>query len=220
MCEHCRMRRALLTAGLALLAVGCGGAEGTVVLSDEGPAPPQEATLDWREAYGEPGARLVFRVESLEVEAGGWRARVSVRNDSRAQFAVASGPSSLDRAFGLMLLPTGDIRELDRLNRAGELPPVRQADRFDPPLPGVLEPGRSWRGTMAARGSLPAGSWARVVFGAFVTIDEPPEGLQERVVWITDHAHRLRPGAQPTSARKSGSSASEARSVSPAAISR
>jgi hypothetical protein len=212
------MRRALLAAGIAVLAAGCGGDGDPVVLADEGRAPPQRATLDWSETYGEPGARLVFRVGSLAVEPDGWTAEVEVENDTRVPFTVASGPSSLDRAFGLMLLPTGDIRELDRLNRANELPPVRQAERFDPPLPGVLEPGQSWKGTMAARGSLPAGSWARVVFGAFVTIEEPPEGLQERVVWITDHAHRLRRGPQSTSARNSGSSASEAKSVSPAAI--
>jgi hypothetical protein len=214
------MRRALLIAGIALLVAGCGADGETVVLNDEGRAPPQKATLDWHEAYGDAGQRLVFRVHSLAVERSGWKANVAIENDTRVPYTVASGPSSLDRAFGLMLLPTGDIRELDRLNRANDLPPVRQAEHFDPPLPGVLGPGESWQGTMAARGSLPAGTWARVVFGAFVTIEEPPEGLQDRVIWITDHAHRLRPGPQSASARNSGSSASEAKSVSPAAISR
>ncbi len=214
------MRRALLVVVLGVLAAGCGSEGTTVVLNDDGPAPPQEATLDWRETYGEPGGRLVFRVHSLAVDADGWRAQVAVKNDSQTQFTVATGPSSLDQAFGLLLLPTGDLRELDRLNQANELPPVRQAERFDPPLPGVLTPGATWRGTMAARGSLPGGIWTRVVFGAFVTIDKPPPGLQERVIWITDHAHRLKPGAQPTAARKSGSSASAAKSASPAAISR
>jgi hypothetical protein len=185
------MRSALLAAVLVLLAAGCGSDGPPALLSEEGAAPPQKATLDWRETYGEPGARLVFRVESLAVEADGWSARIAVQNDSRVQFTIASGASSLDRAFGLMVLPTGDMRELERLNRANELPPVRQAERFEPPLPGVLAPGTTWRGTIAARGALPGGGWARVVFGAFVTIDEPPRGLEERVVWITDHAHRL-----------------------------
>ena len=214
------MRSALLVTALALLAAGCGSDGAPAILSDEGPAPPQKATLDWREAYGEPGARLVFQVDSLVVDTDGWRATIAVRNDSRVQFTIASGPSSLERAFGLMVLPTGDMRELDRLNRANELPPVRQAERFDPPLPGVLAPGATWQGTMSARGALPGGGWARVVFGAFVTIDEPPRGLQERVVWITDHTHRLEASAQPTSVRNSESSASEAKSASPAAISR
>jgi hypothetical protein len=214
------MRRALLAAVLVLVVAGCGGESAAVVLSDEGPAPPQKATLDWRETYGKPGARLVFEVESLEVQPTGWRATVAFENDSKVQFTIASGPSSLDRAFGLMILPTGDLRELDRLNRANELPDPRPAQRFEPPLPGVLLPGQTWRGTMAAPGALPAGSWARVVFGAFVTIDEPPEGLQERVIWITDHSLELKPGDQSTSVRNSEASASEAKSVSPAAISR
>ena len=213
------MRRALLLVGIALLVAGCGAGGGDRRAQRRRSRAAQEATLDWHETYGDAGERLVFRVHSLAVEGNGWKARVAVRTRG-VPFTVASGPSSLDRAFGLMLLPTGDMRELDRLNRANELPPIRQAEHFDPPLPGVLDPGKTWEGTMAARGSLPGGSWARVVFGAFVTIEKPPEGLQDRVIWITDHAHRLQPGPQPASARKSGSSASEAKSVSPAAISR
>jgi hypothetical protein len=213
------MRWFLLVASLALFTAGCGGDEETP-LPDAGPAPPQRATLGWQEVYGDPGARLVFRVDSLAVEENGWRAAISVRNESKARFAVASGSASLDRSFGLMLLPTGDLRELDRLNSAGQLPPIREAQRFTPPLPGVLEPGGSWHGEIAAGGALPAGSWARVVFGAFVAMGEPPPGLQDRVVWITDHAHRLAPGPQPTSVRNSGSPASDAKSVSPAAMSR
>jgi hypothetical protein len=194
------MRRALLALTLCLLAAGCGASTDSTPLSDEGAAPPQEARLGWEESYGKPGSRLVFQVDSLSVLDDGWRAEVSVRNDSDARFTVGSGPSSLEREFGLMLLPTGDVRELDRLNRAGELPAVRPA--------------------MAAQGALPGGGWARVVFGVFLAIEEPPKGMQERVIWITDHAHRLRPGPQQVSEENSGSSASEAKSESPAAMSR
>src|SRR5262245_35437581 len=52
-CEHDRMRRALLVAGIVLLVAGCGPGGETVLLSDEGRAPPQEATLDWHETYGD-----------------------------------------------------------------------------------------------------------------------------------------------------------------------
>jgi hypothetical protein len=213
------MRILVLAAFLASIAAGC-GADEEVPLPDSGAAPPQKATLGWQEVYGEPGARLVFRVDSLAVEEDGWRAAISVKNDSKARFAVASGSASLDQSFGLMLLPTGDLRELDRLNTAGQLPPVRAAQRFSPPLPGVLEPGDSWSGEITARGALPGGSWARVVFGAFVAMGKAPDGLQDRVVWITDHAHRLAPGPQATSVRNSGSPSSDEKSVSPAAMSR
>jgi hypothetical protein len=214
------MRLALLILGTVALGVGCGSSGSDTPLADEGAAPPQQATLDWREVYGDPGGRLVFHVDSLSVDEDGWRASIGVRNDSKERFLVASGTASLDQSFGLMMLPTGDLRELDRLNQAGELPAVRQADVIEPPLPGVLEPGAEWRGTIRARGSLPGGGWARVVFGAFVAAEEPPPGMAETVVWITDHAHKLRAGPQGAMAAKRGSSASEARSVSAAAISR
>lgn len=189
------MRRALpaVLAWLAVLLAGCGGDEASE-LEAANPAQPQRATLGWSESYGEPGARIVFRVDSFAVIDEGWRAAIAVENDSSARYAVGTG-SSLDRAFGLMLFPNGDLRELERLNRAGELPPIRAARTFVPPLPEVLEPGGRWQGTISARGSLPAGAWVRLVFGAFEAIGEPPEGLEEQVVWITDHAHRLRPGS-------------------------
>ena len=194
------MRRPVAVAlmGLAALLAGCGGEE-TAELAPAKPAGPQEATLGWEEPYGEPGGRIVFEVDSFAVVDGGWRAAVAVENDSDARFAVATGPSALDQVFGVMLFPNGDLRELERLDRAGELPAIRSATRFVPSLPGVLEPGARWQGTISAPGPLPAGAWVRVVFGAFVAMGEPPPGVEERIVWITDHAHRLRPGQGGTS---------------------
>ena len=46
---------------------------------------------------------------------------------------------------------------------------------------------------MSANGALVADSWVRVVFGTLIAAGKPPEGLEEVVVWITDHAYRLRP---------------------------
>jgi predicted small lipoprotein YifL len=190
------MRRLLAAAVLVAalgVAAGC-GTEKPEPLPEADPAEPQRQALGWQESYGKPGSRLVFRVESFAVVEDGWHSIVSVENDSQARFSVASGTASLDQAFGVMLLPNGDLGELERLNQAGELPAIRAATSFAPELPGILEPGQSWRGTIGARGSLPAGAWVRVVFGAFLAMGTPPAGLEERVVWITDHAHRLRGG--------------------------
>ena len=194
-----------------MLAAGCGTAS-EVGIREATPAPPQQATLGWKEVYGKPGASLVFRVESLWVEERGWTASVQIENHSPVRFAVASGSASIDSSFGLMILPTGDHRELDRLNAAGELPAVRQAETIQPRLPGVLEPGESWRGTLSAKGALPGGSWARVVFGAFVCDGQAADG--PRVpgdLAITDHTQRLRPRGQGTSVLNSSSSASAAK---------
>ena len=55
----------------------------------------------------------------------------------------------------------------------------------------MLEPRASWKGEISARGSLVAGSWARVVFGTLVAVGKPPEGLDETLIWITDETYQL-----------------------------
>jgi hypothetical protein len=155
-------------------------------------AGPQSADLDWRETYGAPGQQLVFSVERLEVVDDGWRARVSVENDTSVAYELDDPRASLDRSFGLMLFSSGDPDELEELNASGDLPEPRPATRFQPALPAILEPHDSWEGTISASGALVAGSWVRVVFGTLVAVGKPPEELAEQVVWITDHAHRLR----------------------------
>lgn len=185
------MRRAVLPALLALvLLAGCGGGEAPS-LPEAVPAPPQRAELGWEESYGEAGARMIFRVSELEVLEDGWKAAISITNETDAQYAVGDPRASLDRSFGLMLFPTGDLRELEQRNRAGELPALRAAASFAPPLPLVLEPGSTWAGTISAPGSLAAGLFARVVFGTLVPVDEAPEDLPGALVWITDHAYQL-----------------------------
>jgi hypothetical protein len=155
------------------------------------PAGPQLADLGWRETYGPRGQQIVFTVDSLEVTEGGWRARLGLENSSSVAYEVGDPRSTLDRSFGLMLFSTGNVEDLERRNASGTLPAIRSAETYQPRLPQILEPGASWQGTISATGALAAGSWVRVVFGALVAVAKPPEGLPERVVWITDHAHKL-----------------------------
>lgn len=155
-------------------------------------ASPQTATLGWRETHGSPAEQLVFSVDSLEVTRSGWRARLSLENDTSVSYEVGDPRSTADRSFGLMLFSSGDLAELERENAGGTLPPVRPAARYEPMLPAILEPGASWTGTISAPGALVAGSWVRVVFGALVSVGEPPEEVGEHVVWITDRAYHLR----------------------------
>lgn len=156
-------------------------------------AGPQTAALGWRETYGTSSERVVFTVESLEVTETGWRARLGVENATSIAYSLGDPRATLDRAFGLMLFSSGDLEELERLNEERRLPAVRPAATYSPPLPAILEPGASWEGTVSAPGALVAGGWARVVFGALTSVGPPPDGVDERIVWITDHAHRLRP---------------------------
>ncbi len=154
-------------------------------------ATPQEAQLGWKERFRTGNHALEFGVERFEVVPDGWRAEISVGNETTTAFALGDPRATLDRQFGVMLFATGDRDELERLNARGALPTLRAATAYEPALPKVLEPGDSWSGTISAPGALVAGSWVRVVFGALVAVGKPPEGLPARVVWISDHAYRL-----------------------------
>ena len=153
-------------------------------------AGPQTAALGWREVYGSVGEQLVFTVEQIDVTESGWSARVGVENDSSVGWELAPGAAP-EGSFGLQLFETGDIEELEERNRNGTLPAVRAATGYAPELPRVLEPGASWEGDVSARGALVSGAWARVVFGTLVAVGKPPEELDEKVIWITDHAYEL-----------------------------
>ena len=181
------MRRTVLLLA-ALLLAGCGSVEATPIEPAQ-PAEAQRAELGWSENLIAPEkGQLVFEVASLAVTADGWSAEVAVSNRTTYRFDVDTGPSGY--SFGLMLLPTGDQKTVERLNREGLLPAIRRARMIEPPPPTVLRPGATWRGTLSAPGSLADGSWVRVVFGTFYGRGDVPVEL-ERVVWFTDRTYRL-----------------------------
>jgi hypothetical protein len=191
------MRRSTLLLMVAMSAIVAGFVVASLVerIRDDGgaagssaAAPPQSATLHWRDTFGPAGERLEFGVTRFQVLAGGWRARVWVKNDS----SVAFGIDKAQRSFGLMLFPTGSRDELTQRNDDGALPATRAALEYEPALPTVLEPDARWSGTISAHGSLAAGTWVRVVFGTFEPIGRAPDALSGQLDWITDDAYRLR----------------------------
>ena len=166
---------------------------------DEAPAEPsvaagpQSAMLFWRETFGPAGQRLVFEVERLRVMRDGWKAWVRLTNKTSVAYEVGDPRATIDRSFGLMLFESGTAAELESRNAEGGLPALRPATRYQPELPMILESKGSWHGVISAPGSLVAGSWVRVVFGTLTAIGSTGDLLEDRVVWITDHAYRLRP---------------------------
>ena len=135
----------------------------------------------------------MFRVARLSLTEDGWTADIAIDNRSGVPWELPEAPEAFRRQFGLMLFATGDLDELERLNGDQALPPVRKAERFSPAFPTFLAAGETWSGRMSAAGSLPAGSFARVVFGPFTAVADPPKGMEERVVWITDRVQRIDP---------------------------
>lgn len=184
---------ALIAAGAAVVGFAiASGAErirdskGEPAVSE--PASPQSKKLDWHESFGVKGERLVFGVSRFQVIHDGWRARISVTNDSEVAFDL----DKPHRSFGLMLFSSGKHQDLEQRNSGGSLPAVRAALEYDPPLPDALEPQRTWTGTMSAPGALAAGSWVRIVFGPFDAVGRAPDRFKNAIVWITDNAYPLK----------------------------
>ena len=174
-----------------LLLTGCGAAAGTEQeqVAPARAAEPQHVSLDWLESYPSSGERIRFAVGALDVRADGWSVEIRVTNATRSSFELGVNRAQL--SFGLMLFATGELAELEEANRAGRLPPVRLAATMKPPPPDVLDPGKTWRATLSAPGSLADGSYVRVAFGPLRAVGEPPQGMQPVVFWITDRSHRL-----------------------------
>lgn len=190
------MRLVLIGAVAAMLgllaAAGCQPADVEPVPRAHA-ASPQRALLEWVETYSATSGSVTYRVHSFAVTRTGWRAEISMTNGTEVGFAVGDPQATLDRVFGVMLFRTGDLVEVEDRNEQGTLPTTREATSFDPALPLVLEPKASWRGVISAPGSLAAGRFVRVVFGALIPVGETPEGFHDKLVWITDSAYELRP---------------------------
>ena len=189
------MRRGLLlapfVAAAALGLAGCGTTGEPATVPARLAAPPQTAKLEWLEPYPAKAPALVFGVASFTVTADGWSANISVENRSDVGWKIVDRRHEAALGFGVMLFPTGDQKDAERLNNSLALPTIRAATSYRPVLPVVLEPGTTWRGTISAPGALAGGLWVRIAFGPFSSVGEPPKGVQSPVNWFTDHAYHL-----------------------------
>jgi hypothetical protein len=183
------MRPFPIIAILAFATAGCASQTDSVPTSIK--APPQTASLDWRERYPSTSPALVFGVSRFTVTRDGWKADVSVENTSDIAWIVGDPRFPAYREFGVLLFPNDDLEDLERRSRDGDVPGLRAATSYTPALPESLEPGETWRGTIAAPGALAGGLWVRIAFGPFAADGTPPEGAQTPVVWYTDHAYKL-----------------------------
>jgi hypothetical protein len=182
------MRRTVLLAVVVLAGCG-GGAPDSAPLGPARAAEPQQITLDWRESYPASGQRLLFAVDRLDIREDGWSVEIEVTNRTTTAFDLGGNPAEL--GYGVMLFATGDLQELEQAARQGTMPPVRRATSIEPAPPGKLAPGKTWRATLSAPGSLAAGSYLRVAFGPLVADGKPPNEIEPVVFWITDLAHSL-----------------------------
>jgi hypothetical protein len=137
-------------------------------------ASAETVRLGWVEKLDKgPAVRLTFRVGTLETSGKAWSATVEIVNRStgrvtvaRSQFAIVEFATATDFKRPLRFLP---------------------AATFRPPLPAVLAPGKSWKGTVGGAGTPDDRQYVRLVLGPFATAAAPTP-----FTWITDHAqHRF-----------------------------
>jgi len=185
------VRSALLALAAATLLAGCSSSEPPPL--PPGPAPPQKAELHWVERYPADGPAMVFRADHFEVTKSGWQAAIGLENQTSIAWRLVELPTT---GFGVMLFPTNEVSEVESRSGGGDLPGLRSAQSFDPPLPESLAPGASWQGTIAAPGPLAVGLYARIVFGQLVADGDVPTGMPAQFSWITDHAYKLEDAKQ------------------------
>jgi hypothetical protein len=162
-----RPRTLLVVAGLVLAAGGCGsGSSGKV-------ANPQTLSLGWHENCGTGADPLPIATRRLVVGKGVWRVDLSFRNRSSVTLFIQRPHFPGGTYFGLEPFRTSSWREvISRAASGAGAKPRTIAERFNPPLPRRVPPGRGWSGEFSGRASLPAGVPIRVVLGRFVASDD------------------------------------------------
>ncbi|HEV3478937.1 MAG TPA: hypothetical protein VG144_05760 [Gaiellaceae bacterium] len=174
------MRPLLLAVALAALA-GCGGSPEGPLLAP--PAEPRTIELGWMERHRD--AAFTFRVDRLVVAEDGWSVTVSTTNDSLLPYRPDA------QSVALVLLDSGSQAEVQRLTgNLRHAPPALKPVRASPPPPATLRPGATWRTTVSGTEVLRAGSFVRVLFGPFPSVERFRTEAQE-IQWVTEHFVRL-----------------------------
>jgi hypothetical protein len=176
----------LIVAGVALAAGACGSTSSGKV------ARPQTASLGWHENCGTRSDSLPIATRRLIVGKGVWRVDLSFRNRTRVTLFIQRPHFPGGTYFGLEPFKTSSRREvLERAASGAGAKPRTIAERFDPPLPRRLPPGRGWSGEFSGRASLPVGIPIRVVLGRFVALGQVPSDDFRGFLCISERAIRL-----------------------------
>jgi hypothetical protein len=139
--------------------------------TDRPRAAPGTMLLGWREVANLEAGQLVFEVKRLVVHNRGWLIEASIENRTTVTYLVTRPHVRGGTKTGLVV---------------GKATLV--ANRFEPALPRVFEPGRRWTGRFSGTRLLSRGQRIRVSFGVFFNGASRPAYFS----WITDHSVTLR----------------------------
>ena len=149
-------------------------------------APAGVVHVDWHEQAtigGKP--RIAFHVQALvsrtKGKLSGWAVVATVTNRTTKPLRISRGQ------FGLALFPNAKSTDARRAK-------LMPAAAFSPPLPKVIGPGKTWKGTFAGVGVPPEGAYVRVLFGWFSGPAVGGSGFN----WLSDHVQHWCAGACTT----------------------
>jgi hypothetical protein len=87
---------------------------------------------------------------------------------------------------------TTSFREVRRRPESATAKPRTYADRVEPALPRLLQPGEGWSGTFSGLGRLPRDVPIRVVLGRFMFNGKVPRGFVRGFLCVSRRYVRLR----------------------------
>jgi hypothetical protein len=181
------MTRASTAAALLLLtAAGCGNADRTPAAS------AQSVSLDWHENCGTRQNALPITTRRLVVSPQRWRVELAFRNETSVALTIVRPHVLGGTYFGVEPFKTSSQREVRERAERLSAKPRALADRFDPHLARVLQPGDGWSGSFSGPGALPASTPIRVVLGRFVIRGDVPPGLFDGFLCISERTIRLK----------------------------
>jgi hypothetical protein len=168
------------------VASSCGGEDSGVEY-----AGPQTIPVNFVELDGNPGGRFRIEVRKLSLTERRWTVYAAVTNHTTATWWVTRPHFPGQTKFGLYASADADSRFIRAQFAAGRTTPPLLADRFSPPLPRHFTPGRRWTGAFSGYGRIPRERWVRFAFGRFQTNGDPPAGLPDGLMVVTDRAVRV-----------------------------
>jgi len=170
---------AFVAAALVLVALIVGLGRGKARSGIELGTPVRTLHVSWSDVYPTSGApAIATHVSRIDLGVYGWRARATIANRGSARVPVEDvqvppafggggpGPQPYPHQPTSLL-----VRGQDRYGST--ILQVFDAKEFDPPLPAVLKPHETWRGTFAGTGKVKSGALLFVGFGQF-TLDNRP----------------------------------------------
>jgi peptide/nickel transport system permease protein len=170
---------AVAAAALVLLALFVGLGRGKAGSAIELGRPVRSLPVSWSDTYPPTGRpRLATHVSRIDLGVYGWRVRATIANRSGAAIAVQDlqvPPAFGGGPPGPQPYPNQPISLLVRgPDRFGStILQVFEAKQFDPPLPTVLKPHETWRGTFAGTGKVKPGSLFYAGYGQFLLDNRP-----------------------------------------------